>query len=46
MTSHTAVSFLKSGIRGVGYSLLVVNLLAAAVVLIVAEVIGIIEECV
>ncbi len=46
MTAHTAASFLKSGIRGIGYSLLFVNLVAAAVVLIAAEIIGIIEECV
>jgi hypothetical protein len=46
MTAHTAVSFAKSGMRGIGYGLLLTNLLAAAIVLVVAEIVGIIEECV
>jgi len=40
------VSFIKSGIRIFGYILIPINLLAAASVLIVSEVIGIIEELV
>jgi hypothetical protein len=46
MTAHTAVSFFKSGMRGIGYGLLLTNLLAAAIVLVVAEIVEIIEECV
>jgi len=43
---HQIVSFIKSGIRIFGYILIPINLLAAASVLIVSEVIGIIEELV
>ena len=43
---HQIVSFIKSGIRIFGYILIPINLLAAAIVLIVSEVIGIVEELV
>ena len=43
---HQLVSFIKSAIRLVGYSLLLVNLEVAVGVLILSEVIGIIEELV
>ena len=43
---HQMVSFIKSGIRILGYGLLVVNLPIAVGVLIFSEVIGIIEELV
>jgi hypothetical protein len=46
MTAHTKVSFVKSGLRGTGYALLLVNIWAAVAVLIVSELIGILEECV
>jgi hypothetical protein len=42
--SHQAISFIKSAVRLAGYVLLPVNLLAAAVVLFVSEVIGVVEE--
>ena len=43
---HQIVSFIKSGIRIFGYILLPFSILAAASVLVVSEVIGIIEELV
>tara|TARA_Y100000592_G_scaffold47041_1_gene74744 strand:- start:716 stop:913 length:198 start_codon:yes stop_codon:yes gene_type:complete len=43
---HQLVSFVKSAIRLVGYTLLLVNLEVAVGVLILSEVIGIIEELV
>ena len=43
---HQLVSFIKSAIRLVGYTLLLVNLEVAVGVLILSEVIGIIEELV
>ena len=43
---HRDISFLKSGIRMVGYVLLPFNLVWAALFLIGAEVLGIIEELV
>ena len=43
---HQIVSFLKSGIRILGYGLLIVNLPIAVGVLIFSEIIGIIEELV
>lgn len=43
---HQVVSFIKSGIRLFGYILLPFNIGAAAVVLILSEVVGIIEELV
>ena len=41
---HQIVSFIKSGIRILGYGLLIVNLELAVGVLIFSEIIGIIEE--
>ena len=43
---HQIVSFIKSGVRIVGYCLIPFNLVIAAIVLVVSEVIGIIEELV
>ena len=43
---HQIVSFFKSGIRIFGYILIPINLLAAASVLVISEVIGIYEELV
>lgn len=44
MTLHTKLSYVKSVLRILGYCCLPVNLVVAAVVLIVAEGIGIAEE--
>ncbi len=41
---HQVISFIKSGVRILGYGLLIVNLPIAVGVLIFGEVIGIIEE--
>ena len=43
---HQEISFLKSGVRIVGYIFLFINIPAAAVLLIVSEIIGIVEELV
>ena len=43
---HRRISFLKSGIRIVGYVFIPFNLIAATVVLVVSEVVGIVEELV
>ena len=43
---HRRISFIKSGIRIAGYTLIPFNLIAATVVLVVSEVVGIIEELV
>jgi len=43
---HQVISFIKSGVRILGYGLLVVNLPIAVCVLLFSEVIGIIEELV
>jgi hypothetical protein len=43
---HQIISFIKSGIRLVGYGLLLYNLEFAVGVLILSELIGIIEELV
>jgi len=43
---HQIVSFIKSGIRIFGYILIPFNLLAAASVLVISELIGIYEELV
>ena len=43
---HQTISFIKSSIRIVGYILIPINLLSAAVVLVLSEVVGIIEELV
>jgi hypothetical protein len=42
--THQQISFLKSAIRIVGYVAIPLDLLTAAVVLVVSEVVGIIEE--
>ena len=43
---HRYVSFMKSGVRIIGYGLIPFNLVAATIVLIFSEIIGIIEELV
>ena len=43
---HRRISFIKSGIRIAGYVLIPFNLIAATVVLVVSEVVGIVEELV
>ena len=43
---HRYVSFIKSGVRIIGYGLIPFNLVAAAIVLIFSEIIGIVEELV
>ena len=43
---HRRISFLKSGIRIVGYMFIPFNLIAATALLVVSEVVGIIEELV
>jgi hypothetical protein len=44
MTLHTKISFIKSGIRIFGFAFLPVNLVIAAILLIVAETLGVVEE--
>ena len=43
---HRRISFFKSGIRIVGYVFIPFNLIAATVLLVVSEIVGIIEELV
>jgi len=43
---HQIISFIKSGVPIVGYGIIPFDLVAAAIVLIFSEVIGIIEELV
>jgi hypothetical protein len=43
---HQIISFIKSGIRIVGYGFIPFNLVFAAGILILSEIIGIIEELV
>ena len=43
---HKYVSFIKSGVRIIGYGFIPFNLTIACVILILSEVIGIIEEMV
>lgn len=43
---HQIISFIKSGIRLLGYVLIPFNLTAAVAVLVISEVVGIIEELV
>jgi hypothetical protein len=43
---HQIISFIKSGIRILGYILLPFNLVASVIFLILSEVVGIIEELV
>lgn len=44
--AHQRISFIKSGVRILGYILLPFNILVAASVLVLSEVIGIVEELV
>jgi hypothetical protein len=43
---HQLISFIKSGIRIVGYIWLPINIIVAAAILLVSEIIGIYEELV
>lgn len=43
---HQVISFVKSAIRILGYSLIVLDITAAVFVLIASEVVGIVEELV
>jgi len=43
---HRIISFIKSGIRIIGYVFIPFNLVYATVILIISEMIGIIEELV
>ena len=43
---HQIISFIKSGIRILGYALLPFNLVLSVIFLILSEVVGIIEELV
>ena len=43
---HQIISFIKSGVRIIGYCFIPFNLIIATVLLVVSEVIGIIEEMV
>lgn len=43
---HQIVSFIKSGVRILGYILIPFDLVSAAIILVASEVIGIIEELV
>ena len=43
---HQIISFIKSGIRILGYAFLPFNLVIATIILILSEIIGIIEEMV
>ena len=43
---HQQISFLKSGIRIIGYIFLPINIASAAILLIISEIIGIVEELV
>ena len=43
---HRRISFIKSGIRIIGYGFIPFNLITATVLLIISEAVGIIEELV
>jgi hypothetical protein len=43
---HRIISFIKSGIRIIGYGFIPFNLVTATVLLVVSEAVGIIEELV
>ena len=43
---HRKISFIKSGIRIVGYGFIPFNLVTATVLLVISEAVGIIEELV
>ena len=42
--THQKISFVKSGLRFIGYGLLVMDITVACGVLILSEVLGIVEE--
>jgi len=44
MTKHAKISYAKSAVRIAGYMLLFLSIKVAAIVLIVSEVVGIVEE--
>lgn len=44
MSYHKKISFIKSGLRIFGFSMLIQNLKLAATFLVVAEILGILEE--
>lgn len=41
---HRLISFIKSGVRIVGFGLIIDSLLLGIIILIVAELIGVVEE--
>ena len=43
---HQITSFIKSGIRIIGYCFIPYNLMIAAIMLVLSEIVGIIEELV
>tara|TARA_Y100000034_G_C6676453_1_gene297205 strand:+ start:92 stop:241 length:150 start_codon:yes stop_codon:yes gene_type:complete len=43
---HQIISFIKSGIRIIGYIFIPFDLVTAAIILVISEVIGIVEELV
>ena len=43
---HQIVSFIKSGIRIIGYMIIPIDLVVAAVILVASEIIGVLEELV
>ena len=43
---HQIISFIKSGIRIIGYCFIPFNLVIATIILVISEVIGIVEELV
>ena len=43
---HQLISFVKSGVRIVGYCFIPYNLMMAAIMLVLSEIVGIIEELV
>jgi uncharacterized membrane protein len=44
LTTHDKFSFAKSGLRIIGYMCLLVSLWGAAAILVVAEILGVLEE--
>ena len=44
--NHQVISFVKSGVRILGYGFLLFNLPAAVVLLVLSEIVGIVEELV
>ena len=43
---HQLISFVKSGVRIIGYCFIPYNLMMAAIMLVLSEIVGIIEELV